>query len=367
MLIWNALDVSLLPESLSQAQATEHTTTVGCVMAANALKRVGRAASVVTTVADDVSSFDRLERTAVALAAAGSLHGRTVLRIGAPIPGYTDVESTEVELAQLGLREHSVSRAALNAAVDACSDAAARAVMEEARASGWTGGANDPNGRDARLAAALQHLTVDNQAICGTVNCHGEMFRFNPEIGIAACFGVARLSAQGRPFACTGDQPTAIALYLMRAVSGAALYCESYAPELATDLTLVLAGGEGDPAWCASGGVVSLRPNTHYPGVHGPGLSLTFPPRLGPATLMSLSPMDGTWVLVWATGELVESRFEHLRGPNLMFRFDTLDVLKATTSWIGSGATHHNALGPGRLDLEMPEIANALGVRCVRV
>jgi L-arabinose isomerase len=283
-----------------------------------------------------------------AMASAGALRGRSVLRVGDPVPGYADITASQPELAQLGLHERSVTRGELDAAVASAASPTAD--------------------RDAQLATALQRLADETQAICGTVNCHSDLFRFNPRIGIAACYGVACLTQRGQPFSCTGDQPTAIALYLMRAVAGASLYCESYAPDPATNTLLLLAGGEADPAWCAPGGKVEIVPNVHFPGMNGPGASLSFVPRLGPATLMSLSPAADGWVLAWATGELVESRFTHLRGPNAMFRFDGVaDVLEATNRWITSGATHHYALGPGRLDLEMTAIAAALRIRSVHV
>ena len=56
-----------------------------------------------------------------------------------------------------------------------------------------------------------------------------------------------------------------------------------------------------------------------------------------------------------------------MRGPNGMFRFDSGDAVRAADAWIASGATHHNALAPGRLDLELEVVARALGIRSVRV
>ena len=50
-----------------------------------------------------------------------------------------------------------------------------------------------------------------------------------------------------------------------------------------------------------------------------------------------------------------------------MFRFDTGPSGDAGERWIASGATHHNALAPGRLDLEIPAAAAALGVEPLRV
>jgi L-arabinose isomerase len=165
---------------------------------------------------------------------------------------------------------------------------------------------------------------------------------------------------------CTGDQPAAVALALARRLTGAALYCETYAPEIATGLVLVAAGGEGDPAW-ADGEGVKLEANDHYPGVRGQGTSVAFGLDPGPASLLSMSPSSEGWLLAWGPGQIVESRYADMRGPNAMFRFDSGSSGEAISRWIASGASHHNALAPGRLEVEIPALARALGVRLVRV
>src|SRR5579864_1480604 len=50
VLLWNALNRTHLGSELTQARATEQTTTVGCTMISNALQRIGRRPTVVTTV-----------------------------------------------------------------------------------------------------------------------------------------------------------------------------------------------------------------------------------------------------------------------------------------------------------------------------
>jgi L-arabinose isomerase len=161
--------------------------------------------------------------------------------------------------------------------------------------------------------------------------------------------------------------PTALALVLARAVSGRALYCEFYTPERETGLMLLAAGGEGDPEWADPAQPVVVEPNEHYPGHHGAGASLSFRLEPGPATALSLSPVQETWRLAWASGEIVEARFDTMGGPNGMFRFDSGAAYEAGARWIASGATHHNALAGGRLDVEMPVLARALGIEEVRV
>jgi hypothetical protein len=56
-----------------------------------------------------------------------------------------------------------------------------------------------------------------------------------------------------------------------------------------------------------------------------------------------------------------------MRGPNGMLRMDSGDATDAFSRWIASGATHHNALAPGRLDVELEVLCDVLGVRSVRV
>ena len=94
---------------------------------------------------------------------------------------------------------------------------------------------------------------------------------------------------------------------------------------------------------------------------------MSFALQRGPATLLSLSPSHAGWVLAWGPGEIVETRYRNMRGPNAMFRFDSGAGGEALSRWIGSGATHHNALAPGRLDVEIPALAAALGIHQERV
>ncbi len=366
LVIWNAPALLRLPADLKQAEATVHSTSVGAVMYGNVRVREGRPVPVVTAAHDDPAALEVLYRTVRAVAAAGSLRGRTFLRLGDPIPGYLDVMASDEELARLGVREVAVPLETWEAAVAAVPGADARALIDERRAR-WGGDPGSEAEWSGRIAVALDRALSEAGAAGGTVNCHGPWFRRSPAVGLTACLGVACQTEAGRPIACTGDQPTAIVLYLAREMAGAALYCECYTPEAETGLVLLAAGGEGDPAWAAAPDEIRLEANDHYPGERGRGTSIAFGIRIGPATLLSLSPTSDGWVLAWSPGEVVESRYTNMRGPNGMFRFDSGPAGEALARWIGSGATHHNALAPGRLTVEVPALADALGLRAVRV
>jgi L-arabinose isomerase len=367
LVIWNGPTIDRLPDGLTQAQATVNSSQVAAVMLANAFVRESKPFAAVTASPSDPAGTALLTRTVRAAAAASAVRGRTVLRVGAWLPGYLDVESTVLELAQLGVTEHAVSVENLDEAFAAVDAERIGSGLADLADRGWARRGGQAEDRSMRLALALHDLARSVDAVAATVNCHSEVLRWNPAIGITACLGASLLTAGGIPVSCTGDLPTALALVLARTLSGRALYCEFYTPERESGLMLLAAGGEGDPAWADPAYPVVLEPNDHYPGDHGSGTSISFRLEQGPATALSLSPANRTWRLAWATGEIVEARYDTMGGPNGMFGFDSGPAFEAGARWIASGATHHNALARGRLDLEIPVLARALGIEEVRV
>jgi L-arabinose isomerase len=367
VVIWNGPTIDRLPDGLTQAQATVNSSQVAAVMLANALVRESKPFATVTASPSDAAGTTLLTRTVRGAAAASALRGASLLRVGGWLPGYLDVESTAAELARLGVTEHAVGVEELDDAFGAVDDERIVRGLRDIGERGWIRREGSADDRSMRLALALRDLVRSVDAVAATVNCHSDMLRWNPVIGITACLGASLLTAEGIPVSCTGDLPTALALVLARALSGRALYCEFYTPERETGLMLLAAGGEGDPAWADPDHPVVVEPNDHYPGDHGAGTSLSFRLEQGPATALSLSPVGTTWRLAWATGEIVEARYDTMGGPNGMFRFDSGSAFEAGARWISSGATHHNALACGRLDIEMPVLARALGIEEVRV
>lgn len=367
IVIWNGPMVDRLPATLSQSDATVNSTQVAAVMFANPLVRRGAAFATVTAAPSDVEGVERLLRTVRGAAAASVVRGATVVRVGGWIDGYADIESDETQHAELGVVEHTIETSALDQKFDSISPDRIASLLDGLTARGWVHHRSGTDAVSARLALALSDIVDDAGAAAVTVNCHSTALRWNPHIGIAACLGASLLTERGVPVSCTGDLPTSLALLLAHTLSRSALYCEFYTPEHETGLMLLAAGGEGDPSWADPAGSVVVEPNEHYPGEVGAGASLSFKLEPGPATVLSLSPTSNGWVLAWATGEIVEARYTGIGGPNGMFRFDSGPAFAAGERWIESGATHHNALARGRLDVELPVLARALGIKEVRV
>jgi L-fucose isomerase-like protein len=367
VVLWTVPGAPRLPDDLRPSQAAANSMQAGVAMIANALHRRGRTFAAAAAATTDSPALSRLIRVIRGAATAGRLRQAVALRIGEPVDGYLDVESTSEQLGRLGVRERSLDRRALERAFEAVEPAAAIALLDELKGLGWALVDHPLLEHSARLAAALAELAHESRVVCGTVNCHGPCFRTNELVGVPACLGVSVLTERGVPFSCTGDQPVALALLIAKLLSGAALYCEVNSAEADTGLALLSAGGEGDPSWRARASTVTVAPNEFFPGARGPGSGVTFEVRTGPATLLSLSPIAQGWRMAWATGEIEESRYASLETPNAMFRFDRGHSVEACEAWTSSGASHHAAVAAGRLDVELPALGSAAQIELVRV
>ncbi len=114
LVVWNGPTIDRLPDGLTQSQATINSGQVAAVMLANALVRQGRPFATITASPADPAGVALLTRTVRAAAAASTLRGATVMRVGSWFPGYLDVESTQAELDRLGVFEHALTVTQLN-------------------------------------------------------------------------------------------------------------------------------------------------------------------------------------------------------------------------------------------------------------
>lgn len=352
-----------VPDDYDTDQATTRSLPVGAVMGTNVLVRRGTPFHVVVGEMGP-SIVPPLRQAVSATSAAGLVRGLRLGVVGDPIDGYTDVAVNAEQLRSIGVTTVDVADDLANAFAAAEASAVDELITEVSVDFDVAVDAEVLD-RSARLAVALEQVADDHQLDGGAVNCHGPRLRFGDDIGITACLGVSRCSASGRPFACTGDIPTAIALALGRRLAGSALYCELYQLDLDHDWLLVANGGEGDWTYRDPSVRGRLLPEDHYRGQHGPGVAVAWPVQTGPATLISLTPdggPQGEWKLVSAEGQVLDSRHDAMEGPNAMFRFDGLRVADGFARWCGAGATHHAALLPNHQSKALNIVAELLGL-----
>ena len=365
-----AQELEEVPDDYATEEATRRSLPVGLVMFTNVLVRMGRPfTTLISSVgADDLDTA--LAETLRAVDAAAMVRNTRMLAIGAPISGYLDVEVSPAELQHLGVEVIDIDAAGVGTAFEAVDSTAVEALVAELR-DGFDATAVDDRTleRSARLAIAMDRLCVQHGANAGAVNCHGDVLRWNDRVGITACLGVALCTRDGTPFACTGDIPTGIALAIGKRLASSALYCELYQMDFPGDWILLANGGEGDLSIRAPSSTVRLLPEDHYMGDHGPGTAVAFELPRGPATVISLTPINhtGGWVLVGAEGRILDSKHHGMEGPNAMFRFDSGNVAGAYARWCEAGATHHAGVLPGHHGDILRRTAQALGIGYVAV
>jgi len=201
--------------------------------------------------------------------------------------------------------------------------------------------------RSMRIALALDGLARQLSLSGGAFNCHGENCLQNPALGVTGCYAVSQQTSVGRPFSCTGDLPTAVALLLAKRLSGAAIYGELDMVDEERDLALLANGGEGDAAFSTE--PMRVFGNENFTGLKGRGASVSVTVPEADATLLSFTPIgDRGYRMIVAEGALDPSVLTALKGFHAGFRFAGKRARRGFRDWLEAGATHHLAVALGR-------------------
>lgn len=375
VVLWAAHETGLVDGAFDHASITTQGATVGAPMLGNMLTRQQRPFDLVLGRVDDPVVTDRV-REALRVAAAVAAVGRARLgRIGRPIPGYLHVDAPDAEIhAATGITLVSVDPDEVVDAWRAVDPARVASLDAEVRAT-WAFEDDPTEGesleRSLRAALTLENVVDAHDLDGGAFNCHVPQFRFGDEIGIAPCWGLGRLTTQGKPFTCTGDILTAVAMLVTKRLGGAALYHEIEAIDYATGEVVIANSGEHDLAWLAPGATPRLRRNGWFCGTDPRcGVCAVLEPAPGPATLVGFTPNPdalGGFRLVAARGELTSRTFPATGTANGAFRFRDGSVEEAWARWARTGVNHHSSATPGDLSGAVMALAAQLGIEGVVV
>jgi L-arabinose isomerase len=350
--IWNLQPASGIPEDYDIRSLIRNSGGLGVQALANTLAREGRHFEVMFS-AERESVPEKLIRLLRVAAVAARLRRARFGRIGSVFPQMTDVVMDTAAWPGAAVVDVPPQDIAMSFREAPDSDVAARIV--EIRQYAVVAISEDELARSARISVALDALVERHQLDGGAFNCHGENCLRNPDIGVVACYGVSRQTSEGKPFSCTGDLPTGIALWIMRQLAGAVVYGELDLVDRVHDIVLLANGGEGD--FAAAHGEVTIAGNENFEGLHGRGASLRFAIAPGPATIVSFTPMGVGYRLVIGEGEILEKRLPHLGVFHAAFRFRGVRADCAFERWCEAGAVHHIAIAPGQWKAELARIA----------
>ena len=366
VVIWALHETGLVDGAFDHGSITTQGATVGAPMLSNLLSRADRPFEMVLARRSDPAG---LERVRAALRLAGIARGiaRSRLgRIGRPLDGYAHVDvdddalraSTGIELVAIDPNE-VVERYRAVAASDV------QALEADVRRDWTFQGDPTPDSleRSFRAALALEAVVDAHRLDGGAFNCHVPQFRFGEPIGIAPCWALGRLTTAGRPFTCTGDIVTAVAMLTTKRLGGAAVYQEIEAIDYETGEVVIANSGEHDLAWSAPNDWFCAK-DPHC------GVCAVLEPAPGPATLVGFTPHPaarGGFRYVVARGVLTARTFPATGTVNGAFRFTEGAVEAAWARWASAGVNHHSSATPGDLSADIVAVARHLGIEAVVV
>ena len=366
--LWSVQPASQLPEQYDIRELIRNSGNLGVEALANTLARSGRFYKTFFSAEKEeippgLSAFLRVA------AVASDLRRATFGRVGSVFPQMTDVQMDAAAwMATLGARVVDVGPDELTATYRSIEDADVGARLAEMKSSHAISNiSKDELSRSARLSLALDRIVTRYGLDGGAFNCHGENCLGNQSIGVTGCYAVSRQTSEGRPFSCTGDLPTAVALFMTKRLAGAAIYGELDFVDPAGDFVVIANGGEGDLQ--AAEGPAELVGNENFEGVHGRGASPKMRVRPGPATLLSFTPLDRDrgYRMIAGAGEIVDREIAGLNVFHQGFRFDGLSAVHAFERWCDAGAVHHLALAPGTWTSELNLLARMLKFEFIQV
>jgi len=375
VVVWALHETGLVEGGFDHGSITTQGATVGAPMLANLLSRADRPFELVLARRSDADGQRRV-RTALRLAGVARRIARSRLgRIGRPLDGYAHVDVDDAALrSATGIELVAVDPDEVVDAFRAVADSDVRALELDVRRD-WTIVGDVVEGealeRSLRVALALEAVVDAHGLDGGAFNCHVPQFRFGEPIGIAPCWALGRLTSAGRPFTCTGDIVTAVAMLTTKRLGGAAVYHEIEAIDYATGEVVIANSGEHDLAWLADGERPRLQRNGWFceKDPHC-GVCAAFEPAPGPATLVGFTPHPrsrGGFRYVVARGELTSRRFPETGTVNGAFRFADGPVEAAWGRWASAGVNHHSSATPGDLSADVVAVAGHLGIDAVVV
>lgn len=372
ILIWNAQGIPTVHKGYTMVEIVRNTGQIGTQALANTLMREGRLFRVVTGYEKGAKTKDALSSFFGVIRAVTALKRARFLSIGGPFQMMTDIVIDATKLCrEIGATVLRVSAEELTRRyLSIRTEEAEMKVNLMKRKYRLRELGKDEALRSARLSEAVESLALEHGADGGTLNCHKHVCMQNPQIGITACYSLGVQNSLGRPFTCTGDIPTAIAMLLLKKLTGVAMYTEVQVMDEKRLAIVIANSGEGEDGIRRKGCSVTVQGNTNFKGVHGRGASFSYPLQPGPATVISFTPSPkGTkpFRLIVAEGEILKEKLPDVGALAGFFRFKHADLHTGYTRWLEAGAVHHAATTPGLWACELAAAAELLNLEFIPI
>ena len=204
---------------------------------------------------------------------------------------------------------------------------------------------------------------------CGAFTAHFDQFADDGRFRQLPLYGASNLLEEGYGYAAEGDFMCASMVSAAHAIgNNDANFTEMYTMDFAKKAICFCHAGEGN--WGTHRKDMKVRLIDRYLGEGGLENPPThiFTPEVGPATLTSLSSINGNeFRLVLATGQILpKSDLKRCEMPYIFWRPDC-GVAECVEGWIRNAGTHHEVINIGCLPRRWEMLSHMLKISYQRI
>ena len=316
------------------------------------LERAGKRHAVITGVVEggDPEVAAQIEDWCKAAQVRRRFRDTNIAQIGRPYPGMMDLYIDETNLYnRMFLYTKQFDWEKMWVIADDVTDEAvikakAQEILDTFDIEG--GGSIDEVWEMARYVVAFERW-VEEEKI-GLIASHYDGFATG-KAGILDSMLIPAFSMlikQGIACAVEGDIKVAMAMSILKSISGTGQLAEMYSIDFNDDIAIIGHSGSGDAAISAKKPTMKKVPVFH--GKTGGGYLTQFYPHLGPVTYLAITQDgDGHFKFIAAEGVNEAGKILSIGDTNMRTRF-ACGAREFVTRWSECGPTHHFAAAAGR-------------------
>jgi L-arabinose isomerase len=335
----------------------------------NAFERSGVNFNVVSGMLyDDEVAWREIGEWCQAANAVRTLRGGRFGFLGHTYAGMLDMYSDfTMHHAQLGIHVEVLEMDDLKDRVDAATDEAVAAKLEETHATFEVDKSVEQDDLDwaARVAVGLDALVEDFDLDALAYYYQGANNSVYERLGAGLILGNSLLTARGVPASGEGDLKNAVAMKVMDSLGTGGSFTEIYAMDF--NENFILMGHDGPGHIAISDRKPILRGLGLYHGKAGHGVSVEFGVKTGPITIFAVTQTrDGRLKTLAAEGESIPGPTLRIGNTNSRLRF-SLPPAPFMNAWCEQGPTHHCALGVEHIAGILRKVCRLLDLEFVEV
>ena len=330
------------------------------------LNRAGKRHAVITgLLEDDKDAVKEIEEWCKAAQVRRRFRDTNLAQIGRPYPGMMDLYIDETNLYnRMFIYTKQFDWEKMWAIADNINDE--KAIEEKAKdihdTFDITGEYDEESITEmAKYVVAFEQWVKDENL--GLIASHYDGFA-QGKAGILDSMLIPAFSMlikQGTVCAVEGDIKVAMAMSIMKTLTGACQLSEFYTFDFDEDIVVIGHSGSGDACFSTERKpTMEIVPVFH--GKTGGGFLTRFYPKAGPVTYLAITQdADGHFKFIVSEGVNEEGKVLNTGDTNMRTRF-AMGAKEWNNRWCDLGPTHHFAAGLGSLTSQIEKVAKILNV-----